>query len=184
MSGTNKLKRGVIICVALLAAGWLTAGPAAAQNGKGKGKGKVIDSRIIHELRETNELLAKANHDYHGYRVKAMHQIREAIHDLQHHKGHSKQVSKSGTGSGLLTQAGKQGNGKAALTQSGGTQTRSAGLTNREPQDVSDAQLHRAIKRLRHVVHQLENHSGHHHREALHHVRRAIHDLEKALKVA
>jgi hypothetical protein len=172
MFGTNWLRSGVVLSLGLLASGWLAATPAAAQGPKGKGKGKGGDAQIIHELRETRALLRKANHDYKGHRVAAVHQITKAIHLLQHHKGKPKQAATVAQGgAGKNTGTAKRGLGANSNQQ-------------REPQEVSDRQLRHALKQLRHVVQQLEHRTGHHHREALHHVKKAIHDLEKALQVA
>ncbi len=177
MSGTTWRKSGFVFSVALLTAGWLAAGPAAAQNGKGKARGqnngKGGNAQIVHELRQTRTLLQKADHDYKGHRAAAVREITKAIHLLQQNKPRSQQAGKSGRAKGLLAQAGNTGNRNAGRQ------------TNREPQGVSDHQLRRAIHQLRQVAQQLEHRgNGQHHRQALHHVRRAIQDLEKALTVA
>jgi hypothetical protein len=113
------------------------------------------NSQAIAQLKSIRALLHGADHDYQGYRVKAMHQITDAIHALEGIKTPPKKPHKPPTG------------------QKG----------NHEPQAVSDAQLTQAIQQLQTVQSQLTGTTGHHVAAASNHITKAIQDLQTALKI-
>ncbi len=64
-----------------------------AQGGK-KAANAVAYAPIIAELHHTRVLLHEANHDYDGFRAKAMHDIGKAMHALD--PNHSHKLPKAG----------------------------------------------------------------------------------------
>jgi hypothetical protein len=107
----------------------------------------------IQALKTTNTLLAKANHDYKGHRVQAIHEIENAIQALQPAGGKGGMGKRGGKGAGKV--AGK-GAGKPVVPL-GGTTVRpnptkgrrgGGAAAEKEPQAVSDQQLRTAITQL------------------------------------
>jgi hypothetical protein len=102
----------VPFCLAIV--GLLAAlGSTNAQNKKGKGVSPYAP--LVSELHQTRVLLHQADHDYQGHRVKAMHEIGQAMNALHPHHKHKLGVRKGGGGNEnqavsdmQLAQAGKQ----------------------------------------------------------------------------
>jgi len=69
-------------------------GTSEVQAGPGKGANKGATTgqnpfvQHVEALHQVRVLLARADHDYKGHRVKAMHHIRTAMHTLQPHHRH------------------------------------------------------------------------------------------------
>ncbi len=116
---------------------------------------------LVGELRATNALLAQANHDYQGHRVRAMEHIQHAIRAL--------------TGA-------KQGAGKGAAVKKPKA-AGSAGGKVKEPQAKSDAQLRQAYQNLVAIRQQLAGQTHPRAVKAGGHVQNAISELETALAV-
>jgi hypothetical protein len=112
-------------------------------------------TQSITQLKASRELLHKANHDYQGYRAKAVHQITLAIHALEGTKPPAKGPYKQATGQ----------------------------ASGHELQSVSDAQLAKAVQQLQTVQTQLVSMSGPNVIVASGHVSKAIEDLQTALKI-
>jgi hypothetical protein len=120
--------------IALLAAAVLLAAiasSAAAQGKKGNKKArnavKAQDHTLVHELHRIKHTMSVANHNYNGHRVKAMHEIGHAVHELKkeaHLRGH-----------------------KGAMKPP----------TGPEPQPISDAQMAKSAEALKDVLTQLES---------------------------
>ncbi len=115
---------------------------------------------IITELRQTRELLNQANHDYDGYRAKAVHQVTKAIHVL-----HPPAKTKPKTGTPK----------PPAPPQP----------PVKEDQAKSDAQLAQAAKQLQVILSQLQSLPAADARavQAVPHVQAAINDIQTALKI-
>ena len=109
-----------------LGAGLLAASSGEARPG-GKKKQPSPFSAQITALEAANALLAKADHDYQGHRVKAMKQVHAAIHTL-----------KAGTKAPKNPFKGPKGTGNL-------------------PQDQSDALLRQAMEQITAVQAQLAN---------------------------
>jgi hypothetical protein len=57
----------------------------------------IPNAVYIQQLKTTRALLERANHDYDGYRAKAVHQVTKAIHALEGTKNkHTAQFKKGG----------------------------------------------------------------------------------------
>src|SRR5438105_14131905 len=66
-----------------------TLGASAQETGKKKGSPQAAaHATVVQELFQTRLLLEKANHDYDGFRAKAVHQIAKAMHELHPHHKH------------------------------------------------------------------------------------------------
>jgi hypothetical protein len=113
------------------------------------------NSAVIAQLKSIRATLHGADHDYQGYRVKAMHNITDAIHALEGIKTPPKKPHKPTTG------------------QKG----------THEAQAVSDAQLTQALQQLQTVQSQLTRATGRHVAAASNHITKAIQDLQTALKI-
>ena len=151
--------RGAPAIAAGMLSGLLLGSAAEAGQGAQGTKAKGPHAHAIAELRATRALLLKADHDYKGHRVKAIHDITKAIHALQPGvKHHPKQTAKSGQG-------------------------RAKGQGNNEPQSVSDAHLRQAIRQLEAVQKHLGSGQVGHVGQAHADIGRAIHELRRALKV-
>jgi hypothetical protein len=61
---------------ALLFAGLLAAAPTAHAQKLPK---RVLNQQVVVKLKEANDLLRMANHDYKGHRIKAIHEVRHAV---------------------------------------------------------------------------------------------------------
>jgi hypothetical protein len=118
-------------------------------------------AQAIAQLRTTRALLHQANHDYKGHRVKAMHDITQAIHALlpAHHP------HRTGTTTGQPAKT-AQGQG------------------NNEPQSVSDGQLRQAIQQLQSVRSSLGSSQNGNIATATAAIGRAIQELQTALQVS
>ena len=111
---------------------------------------------ILQGLHQTRTLLHMANHDYDGFRAKAVHQVTKAIHALD--PPHSRTTPKKPAAPPMPRP--------------------------NEPQAVSDAQLKQAIGQLNVILNQLGSLPGDAHAAtAMTHVRSAIADLNVALKI-
>jgi hypothetical protein len=132
--------------------------PPLGGNGQHAGKG------IAKELHAAKELLEQADHDYDGYRAKAVHHITEALHDLHGH--HQNGAAKSGQ---KPPHTPKNNNG------AGGN---GAGHKPHEPQANSDAQLQKAAQ----ILAAAEGQLGSQHPKAHAEVQAAINDIAIALK--
>ena len=107
-------------------------------------------------------MLEHGDHDYQGHRAKAVHEITQAIHDLEGKHAH----------------AGKKGGAHAGKKPAGaGNSKGSAKL--KEPQATSDAQLKQAIQMLT----QIESQLGNTHPKARTSVQMAIQELNTALTI-
>jgi hypothetical protein len=141
---------GLLAAGALLFNGVPRAGAAPTTTGP--------NAALVAQLRATRALLHQADHDYKGHRVKAMHEITEAIHALHppsaKHKKTQPQVAVKKSGPG--------GN---------------------EPQAVSDAQLRQAITQLQGVQGQLGSATTGNVAAASAAVTRAIQELKIALSI-
>jgi hypothetical protein len=136
------------LVASLLVAGLFFAGQAGATQTPSN-----PNAQAIVQLKQTRALLHKADHDYKGNRVKAMHEITKAIHALEGtHGRHQPHPVKSG--------------------KSGG-----------EPQSVSDAQLKLAITQLQTVQSQLGSSTTANVGVANAAISRAIQDLQTALSI-
>lgn len=121
---------------------------------------KTADMQLVDELHATRALLEKANHDYKGHRVAAVHHLMHAAHLLQHHKPHP--------------------NPEAHTAHLGKPHFR-----GNEPQPLSDQQLQQAAQQLHVISKQIQNlGNGDHHQKAHKAVRHAIQELHTALKIA
>jgi hypothetical protein len=112
---------------------------------------------ILQGLHQTRTLLHMANHDYDGYRAKAVHQVTKAIHTLD--PPHPRTTAPKKPAAPPLPRP-------------------------NEPQAVSDAQLKQAIGQLNVILNQLGSLPGDAHAAtAMAHVRSAVADLNVALKI-
>jgi hypothetical protein len=169
---------GLGLCLILL-------NPAhGAQGGKPAPAGGP--AAAIAELKATIELLERADHDYAGHRVKAIHEIHAAIHALTSEgKPPAGGQPQKGQQAGKGQHAGQghaPGKGQAAgKGQATGMPHKSdaAGKKLREPQAVSDAQLNKALQQLKAVQGQLD--AGHAQAKAS--LKAAVHELQTALKI-
>lgn len=136
--------------------------PVGGTSGQHKG--------VLMELHAAKELLEHADHDYDGYRAKAVHHITEAIHDLREaHKAHESGNGKAGQ-PGLHAQK-NNGNG------SGQGAGKGAGQKLHEPQANSDSQLQKAMQLLAAAEGKLGSHPRAHAE-----IQAAINDISAALK--
>jgi hypothetical protein len=119
------------------------------------------EGHIISELEQAKTLLEKADHDYDGHRAKAVGEIQVAIHALKPHH------------------TGKQGEHP---TKTGEKPAKNGG-GNKEPQEVSDAQLKKALGELQSIHKQLGSLKAEHHTKASTAVGKAIEELHTALKI-
>jgi hypothetical protein len=83
-----------IVAVSLLAA----LGSASAQGTGKKGANNAGYAQVVHELHQTRVLLQEANHDYDGFRAKAVHEIGKAMHAL--HPAHKHKAPKAAVPTG------------------------------------------------------------------------------------
>jgi hypothetical protein len=128
---------------------------ALGSTGNAEPKIAPAHAPILQGLHQTHALLHMANHDYDGFRAKAMHQVTKAIHTL--HPPHPRTPK---------------------------TPHAPPPPRPNEPQAVSDAQLKQAIQQLNVILNQLGSLPGDAHAAtAMGHVRSAIADLNVALKI-
>ena len=143
--------------VALVLGGALVAAVPALAVPKVKPVMPAQNSGVVQQLHQAVRLLSEANHDYDGYRAKAVHNVHKAIHSLEpshHHPG--------------------------TLPAAVGT-TKGAG--NKEEQNTSDQQLKTALQKLQAALPVLQGLPGKHHQQAAADVANAINDLNTALKI-
>jgi hypothetical protein len=124
----------------------------------GTGQGQHGGNGVAKELHAAKALLEHADHDYDGYRAKAVHHITEALHELHGHQHNGK--------------AGQHGQSPKAGQNKGGA------AKLREPQGNSDAQLREAAQLLATA----EGKLGSSHPKAHAEVQAAINDIAMALK--
>jgi hypothetical protein len=120
----------------------------------------MMNHAAVAKLHEAAHHLEHAKHDYDGHRLKALHEVKVALHAL-------------GTGS-------KEHGKKSTFT----TTTRSGAKLN-ESQSQSDHLLRQALGELHTAAKDLKG-SGerhHHHQKAEHAIHKAIHELHVALKI-
>jgi hypothetical protein len=90
-------------------------GTIPAEAGSKKGTTPTGHAALVAELHQTRVLLQQANHDYDGYRAKAVHDLGKAMHSLDpQHKHKLPPATNPGNGEdqkksdAQLNQAGKQ----------------------------------------------------------------------------
>jgi hypothetical protein len=138
-----------VALTAALALGILAAAPDARAKKK---PASPFQAQII-ALQETNAVLAKADHDYKGHRVKAMKEIHRAIHALKYGTKNPKNPFKTVKGAGDL------------------------------PQDQSDALLKKAQAQLTTIQGQLTNVQDPRAAIAVAAIQTALQELTTALKI-
>jgi hypothetical protein len=74
----------------MLAVGLIASIGVAEPSDAKTAKGPTPYAPVIAELRTAKHELDRANHDYHGHRAKADHEIARAIHLLEHGTHHPK----------------------------------------------------------------------------------------------
>jgi hypothetical protein len=120
-----------------------------------KGGGTLPYAQVVLELNQTRALLQQANHDYDGFRAKAVGQVTKAIHALVQGRPH-KTVHHAHPSQPAV----------------------------HEPQAKSDAQLRQAMQQLQVVLNQLGTRNGDPQAgAAMTHVQAALADLNQALKI-
>jgi hypothetical protein len=169
MKGLLAITRTTFVLGGLALSGLGLGGPAQAVSTSGKDKSG--SHKALAMLHAAKHHLEQADHDYKGHRLKALHEVDQAIHDLGGHHHHSKMTSSSGKG-------GKTGKGQA----------------KKEPQSQSDHQLKLALHELHSAEKDLTHSSGkgskggkggkengHHKAESA--IHQAINELHTALKI-
>lgn len=156
---------------------------AARMNGmRGGGYGGMYRNRnamayqnnaaVVTQLHSTLTMLAQADHDYNGHRVRAMHHIGTAIRSLQ------PAAARSG-----------QGNPAAAYVNNRNGNANAAGAGNgtgkgKMPQAASDQHLRQSLQALGTVESHLTNFgSTQHHVRARNSVQQAMSELNVALNI-
>ena len=100
---------------------------------------QVLNSRVAEQLRQAYILMAGANHDYNGHRVRAMHQIEMAVRILD------KNIFKNGThGQKVLALQEEIAVARAKLAAANDAAVH-------ERQALSDLQMKLALKAIVHV---------------------------------
>ncbi len=90
----------VAVTALTLAVSAVLAGDAGAMQKGGQKKKKnnnLVNAQLVQELVRARTLVHNADHDYNGYRAKAAHQIRQAIHALEPKHKHPKLPPVSGS---------------------------------------------------------------------------------------
>ncbi len=148
--------------------------------GYGYGRSQGYNRAIVSRLRSVNYQLARIDHDYRGYRVRAMHQVAMAIRQLSHR---SMIYNGMGFGGGM-NRGGGMGMGMGMGMGQRGFGGRGAGA-GRMPQAQSDARMSHALRTLQGINMQLSNQGGYTmgHGRARGHVMQAIQDLGTALSI-
>jgi hypothetical protein len=146
------LRPGVVVTSLVLAGGSVSTAHGQVLTPPA---GTIANGQAIAQLKSIRTVLHNADHDYQGYRAKAVHQVTEAIHALEGIKNPPKKPHKPVHGQKSL----------------------------REPQAVSDTQLSQAIQQLQTVQTQLGTSPGNHTVAAGKHISQAIQDLQTALKI-
>lgn len=149
-------------CAALVALALLAA------DGQAGGTRKKSASPEAEQLRNAWIYLAMANHDYDGQRVKAMHQIHDAVRLLD-----SSLSKTTSSGDHVLAEKEEVNAARVKFLEKHGSKVK-------EPQAISDMQLREAATILAGVQGALEKSNQ---KKALHHVREAEKHLKTALKV-
>lgn len=159
IDGFRRLSPGFIALVGLS----FIAGPVVALSPLGaqsKAQNHAVKVDELTALHQAKHLLVGANHDYKGHRAKAVHEITQAIHEIEHHR----------KGGGAKAGSGHKGQVAAGQKQ---------GKVH-EAQVASDQQLQAAIGLLQRAAGDLGNGK---HPKALGHVNNAIKELQTALKI-
>ena len=134
------------------------------------------NKKVAAELHAAKALLEKANHDYHGHRAKAVHEITHAIHLLEHGKHPAKTTSST---------AGEQSTAQTKPKSAGPKKSKAKNHKGKhKPQSASDAQLKQAIDMLQAAHKNMSTGKQKHHDKAAELIQKAIHELHAALKVA
>ena len=159
--------RSLMLCAFALVGALSVAGPAAAISPT-LAANKANKMGELATLHAAKKLLVSADHDYKGHRAKAVHEVTEAIHELEyHHKA---------AGTTGVKHAAATGSTTPRVHANGGGQQHAK---LREPQANSDQQLQAAMALLQKAAAGLN--SGNH-PKALGHVNAAIESLQLALK--
>ncbi len=146
-------RRNVVWVLALALGVGLLAASATEARPQGKKKPPSPFAAQITALEAANALLAKADHDYKGHRVKAMKQVHAAVHTLKAGTKAPKNPFKGPKGSGGL------------------------------PQDQSDALLRQAMEQITAVQAQLANVQAPRATAASADLAVAVTELQTALKI-
>jgi hypothetical protein len=133
----------------------MPASPTAAAPGTGAGAGPIINA-----LRHAGWLIQQANHDYQGFRLRAMKEVTAAIQTLE--PAHQTKIVKKVPPAQPASQPNPP--------------------QNQMSQAASDAQLQQAQKQLQSVLNQLNAYPQG--AAAVTHVQAAIQDLDQALKLS
>jgi hypothetical protein len=141
MFASGMFRRASGLVASLLVAGLFFAGQGgAAQTTTNP------NAQAIAQLKQTRALLHKADHDYKGNRVKAMHEITKAIHALEGTHGRHYHHAKSGK-SGGEPQSVSDAQLKLAITQLQAVQSQLGSSTSANV-GVANAAISRAIQDL------------------------------------
>jgi hypothetical protein len=148
---------GLIVC-------GLGLGDTAQAGSQSSSKGKSGGHSAVAMLQAAKHHLQHADHDYKGHRVKALHEVNQAIHHLSgHHKSSMSSAAANGTKTGK-------------------------GQSPKEPQAQSDHHLKQALHELQSAEKAMSHgsskgsKSGNHHSAAMA-IHTAIQELHTALKI-
>jgi hypothetical protein len=142
--------------------------PPGAKGGPAKPAAKVSPFQEAQVLRQAYIVLAGANHDYNGHRVKAMQDVKAALHILDEHvMKHGSAADKAAT---------KQGNTEVAQADAAAKRT----PLFHEPQPVSDRAMRQGNALLVEVQGILARQNQ---KRVLAHVDAALKQVAVALKV-
>ena len=83
------------LCLAVAAL--LAAQGSVGAQGKKKGAGSPY-APVLNDLQQTRVLMNQANHDYNGFRAKAVHEVGKAMHALQANHKHKLPAAPKVTG--------------------------------------------------------------------------------------
>ncbi len=121
-------RRNAVWVIALALGVGLLAASASEARPQGKKKPPSPFVPQITALEAANALLARADHDYKGHRVKAMRQVHGAIHALKVGTKAPKNPFKGPKGNGNLPQAESDALLRKAMQQIAAVQTQLAGV--------------------------------------------------------
>jgi hypothetical protein len=133
-------------------------------------------------LEAAKHLLEHGKHDYAGHRAKAVHEVTQAIKDLEHHHRHHSAHSPMNAQGGTPGKQGASMLGGKMSAKAEGKKPGTAEAGREESQGQSDEMLHKALHELEAVLKELGKHE--HHKKAVEAIEAAIHELHKALKIA
>lgn len=158
----NRLRSGLFVAAAGCMLAFGATGDAAP-------KVAAVHVPIVQGLHQTKALLNAANHDYEGFRAKAVHEVTKAIHALD-----PPNVRTAPKKAAQITPAPPAGQAAPAVKPA----------AVKEAQAASDKQLQQAIQQLKMLLGQLEALPASPRAAiAVGHVRGAIHELHTALKI-